>query len=92
MNNKFKLLFTSLCSLGLLVACGTNTSVSNSPSNGSSSNDGSGSISSSQNSSNENSSSENEDPHERDPDDPYRILFLGNSLVFFNDMPKHSKL
>ena len=29
-----------------------------------------------------------EDPHERDPNDPYRVLFLGNSLIFFNDMPK----
>ena len=34
------------------------------------------------------SSSEREDPHDRDPDDPYRVLFLGNSLIFFNDMPK----
>lgn len=34
------------------------------------------------------SSSEREDPHDRDPDDPYRVLFLGNSLIFFNEMPK----
>lgn len=39
-------------------------------------------------SSSSNSESETTDPRERDPDDPYRVLFLGNSLIFFNDMPK----
>lgn len=85
MKNIWKSLFVGLCSMGLLVACGTNPTTpsasENSPSNseqssGSSSSQGGG------------SSSESENPHDRDPDDPYRILFLGNSLVFFNDMPQ----
>ena len=33
------------------------------------------------------STSSSENPHDRDPNNPYKVLFLGNSLIFFNDMP-----
>ena len=76
MKNNWKLLFASLCTLGLLAGCvGRNSGQPSS--NTEPSGDTSGS-----------DDSESENPHDRDPDDPYRILFLGNSLVFFNDMPK----
>lgn len=77
MKNNWKLLFASLCTLGLLAGCATKA-----PNQPSSNTEPSG------NTSGGDTSSESENPHDRDPDDPYRILFLGNSLVFFNDMPK----
>ncbi len=72
-----KLLLASLCSIGLLSGC-ARTSPAQPSSEGGSSGD----------TSTTSSSSESEDPHERDPENPYRVLFLGNSLIFFNDMPK----
>ena len=79
MKNNWKLLFASLCTLGLLAGCtARNSSQPSSNTEPTSDTSGSGG----------DTSSESENPHDRDPDDPYRILFLGNSLVFFNDMPK----
>ena len=71
MKKSLKLLFASIFSLSLLTSCNTNTPVQ--PSSNPTSEDV--------------ISGSSEDPTERDPDDPYRVLFLGNSLVFFNDMP-----
>ena len=77
MKNNWKLLFASLCTIGLLAGCaGRNSGQPSSNTEPSGDTSGSG------------GESQSENPHERDPDDPYRILFLGNSLVFFNDMPK----
>lgn len=72
MNKLFKTFIISLCSFGLLTGCNTNSPVQ--PSSNPTSEDV--------------TSESSEDPTERDPDDPYRVLFLGNSLIFFNDMPK----
>ena len=86
MKNIWKPLLVGLCSMGLLVACATNPtnpSTSEGPSS-----EQSGSTSSSQSGSGGSSSGQSSNPHDRDPNDPYRILFLGNSLVFFNDMPQ----
>ena len=75
MKNNLKLLFASIFTLGLLVGCAKTAPIQPSSQD-------------SQTSSETSSDTDSEDPYDRDPDDPYRVLFLGNSLIFFNDMPK----
>ena len=79
MKQIWKSIFVGLCAFGLLTACNTKTN----PSNPGSTTDTT--PTSSEDSGNPGTSTEN--PHDRDPNNPYRVLFLGNSLVFFNDMP-----
>ncbi len=81
MNKILKNTFAGLCALSLLTGCnsggsGTTTSTSTSQ------NSSDSSQTSQSDSSSEDSSSSKE--HEG----PIRVLFLGNSLVFYNDMPK----
>ena len=77
--NKIRLLFASVLSLGLLAACNSEPTTETTSTNPTTQTSTSTSTS---------DTTTSEDPHDRDPSNPYRILFLGNSLIFFNDMPK----
>lgn len=97
MKNKLKLLFASIFVLGLLTGCSNGASSRSNPQGDPSDNPpvepgddpvdpgddpvdpGDDPV---------DPGDDPSDPTERDPDDPYRVLFLGNSLIFFNDMPK----
>ena len=72
MKQIWKSIFVGLCAFGLLAACNTKPQTSNTDNNSSET------PTSSEDSGNPGSSSE--DPHDRDPNNPYRVLFLGNSF------------
>ena len=83
MKNNIKILFAGLLTLSLLSGCTFDKSIltNNTPTNESIEDQ-------KPETKPETQPEPKEDPHDRDPNNPYRVLFLGNSLIFFNDMPK----
>ena len=80
MNKIIKSLFVGLLSITLLSGCNSEGSVTPTTSTTSTTKIPSTTTPT--------STSSSENPHDRDPNNPYKVLFLGNSLIFFNDMPK----